>query len=82
VDLDERKTRVLDTRVPDSLDRHILFNTFDLVEDLVTESADIALSITGQGAILNLDAARDTPGGNARHEGGRWNCRGEAHGAS
>jgi hypothetical protein len=69
VDLEERKERVLHTRVPESLDRHIkrrarnlgmsvstvvrniLLNTFGLVEDLVTDSANIALSITGEEAI-------------------------------
>jgi hypothetical protein len=69
VDLEERKERVLHTRVPDSLDRHIkrrarnlgmsvstvvrnvLLNTFGLVEDIVTDSAKIAFSITGEEAI-------------------------------
>ena len=69
VDLEERKERVLHTRVPESLDRHIkrrarglgmsvstvvrnvLLSTFGLVEDIVTDSANIALSITGEEAI-------------------------------
>jgi hypothetical protein len=62
---DERKERVLHTRVPESLDRHlkhrarrlgmsvstvvrhVLLNTFGLVEDIVNDSADIALALTG-----------------------------------
>jgi hypothetical protein len=66
VDLDERKEKVLHTRVPDSLDRHIkrrarslgmsvstvvrnvLLTTFGLVEDIVNDSADIALAATGE----------------------------------
>ena len=62
----ERKERVLHTRVPDSLDRHIkrrarslgmsvstvvrhvLLNTFGLVEDIVSDSTDIALAVTGR----------------------------------
>jgi len=69
IDLDARKERVLHTRVPASLDRHIkqrarslgtsvstvvrnvLLNTFGLVESIVTDSANIALSITGEEAI-------------------------------
>jgi hypothetical protein len=68
----ERKERVLHTRVPDSLDRHIkrrarslgmsastvvrnvLLTTFGLVEDIVNDSADIALAATGH----RLDPAR------------------------
>lgn len=66
VDPEERKERILHTRVPESLDRHIkrrarslgmsvstvvrnvLLNTFGLVEDIVTDSTNIALAITGQ----------------------------------
>ena len=62
---DERKERVLHTRVPDSLDRqlkhrarrlgmsvstvvrHVLLNTFGLVEDIVTDSTNVALALTG-----------------------------------
>jgi hypothetical protein len=62
---DERKERVLHTRVPESLDRHlkdrarrlgmsvstvvrhVLLNTFGLVEDIVNDSADLALALTG-----------------------------------
>lgn len=65
IDLQERKERVLHTRVPDSLDRHIkrrarnlgmsvstvvrnvLLTTFGLVEDIVSDSTDIALAATG-----------------------------------
>jgi hypothetical protein len=65
VDPGARKERVLHTRVPDSLDRHIkrrarslgmsastvvrnvLLTTFGLVEDIVNDSADIALAVTG-----------------------------------
>lgn len=87
IDLHARKERVLHTRVPESLDRHIkrrarnlglsvstvlrhvLLNTFGLVEDIVTDSANIALSITQeegaptaadvlgwQEAVLNVNA--------------------------
>jgi hypothetical protein len=66
VDPGARKERVLHTRVPDSLDRHIkrrarslgmsastvvrnvLLTTFGLVEDIVNDSADIALAVTGK----------------------------------
>lgn len=66
VDLDERKERVLHTRVPDSLDRHlrrrarglgmsvstvvrnVLLNTFGLVEDIVNDSTNVALSLAGE----------------------------------
>jgi hypothetical protein len=87
----ERKARVLHTRVPESLDRHIkrraqslgmsastvvrnvLLTTFGLVEDIVTDSAAIALAITGQapretGARGRADgdaAAHDARGGGA-----------------
>lgn len=62
---DERKERVLHTRVPESLDRqlkrrarglgmsvstvvrHVLLNTFGLVEDIVADSTNVALAITG-----------------------------------
>jgi hypothetical protein len=64
-DRGERNERILHTRVPDSLDRHIkrrarslgmsastvvrnvLLTTFGLVEDIVNDSADIALAVTG-----------------------------------
>ena len=63
---DERKERVLHTRVPDSLDRHlkrrarglgmsvstvvrhVLLNTFGLVEDIVNDSTNIALALAGE----------------------------------
>jgi hypothetical protein len=81
VDLRERKERVLHTRVPESLDRHVkrraqnlgisvstvvrnvLLNTFGLVEDIVTDSANIALSIRGEETIPR--GARSHPGGTA-----------------
>ena len=65
---DERKERVLHTRVPESLDRHlkhrarrlgmsvstvvrhVLLNTFGLVEDIVNDSANVALALTGDAA--------------------------------
>jgi hypothetical protein len=68
-DLAERKEKVLHTRVPESLDRHIrsrarglglsvstvvrnvLLNTFGLVEDIVTDSTNIALAIAGESAV-------------------------------
>jgi hypothetical protein len=64
--LEERKERVLHTRVPQSLDnqlkrrarnlglsvstvvRHVLLNTFGLVEDIVTDSTNVALSVAGE----------------------------------
>ncbi len=76
VDLTERKERVLHTRVPDSLDRHIkrrarslgmsassivrnvLLTTFGLVEDIVTDSTDIALAATGQETPSRRERAR------------------------
>ena len=66
---DERKERVLHTRVPQSLDRHIkrraqslgmsvstvvrhiLANTFGLVDDIVADSTNIALTIAGEPAV-------------------------------
>jgi hypothetical protein len=75
VDPSERKERVLHTRVPESLDRHIkrrarrlgmsvstvvrnvLLNTFGLVEDIVTDSTNIALAITGQEGIPSGERA-------------------------
>lgn len=82
IDLDERKERVLHTRVPDSLDRHIkrrarslgmsvstvvrnvLLTTFGLVEDIVNDSTDIALAVTGQAiaAPRQRDRARGMSG--------------------
>jgi len=75
-DGDERKERVLHTRVPESLDRqlkrrartlgmsvstvvrHVLLNTFGLVEDIVTDSANIALAVSGQEAIPSPERSR------------------------
>ncbi len=80
VDLDERKERVLHTRVPESLDRHIkhrarrlgmsvstvvrnvLLTTFGLVEDIVNDSTDIALAITGQENVPTRSRSRSVPG--------------------
>lgn len=74
-DLHGRKERVLHTRVPESLDRHVkrrarnlglsvstvvrnvLLNTFGLVEDIVTDSANIALSIAGDGTAARTTSA-------------------------
>ena len=75
---DERKERVLHTRVPQSLERrlkdrarrlgmsvstvvrHVLLNTFGLVEDIVTDSTNVALALAGvlawQEAVLNRNA--------------------------
>jgi hypothetical protein len=76
MDLAARKERVLHTRVPESLDRHlkrrarhlgmsvstvvrnVLINTFGLVEDVVTDSANVALSIAGGEAIPPRHAPR------------------------
>jgi hypothetical protein len=67
-DVEQRKEKVLHTRIPESLDRRIkkrarnlgmsvstvvrnvLLHTFDLVEDIVTDSTNLALSIAGDGA--------------------------------
>jgi len=64
---DEKKAKVLHTRVPESLEnelktrarglglsvstlvRNILANTFGLVEDIVTDSANVARSARGEG---------------------------------
>src|SRR5437667_10042904 len=77
VDPAERKERILHTRVPDSLDRHIkrrarslgmsastvvrnvLLTTFGLVEDIVNDSTDIALEVTGQEAAPRRDRLRE-----------------------
>jgi hypothetical protein len=66
IDPDQRKERVLHTRVPESLDRHlksrarglglsvstvvrnVLLNTFGLVEDIVNDSTNIALALSGE----------------------------------
>jgi ribosomal protein L40E len=73
---DERKERVLHTRVPPSLDdqlkqrartlgmsvstivRHVLLNTFGLVEDIVTDSTNAALSLGGQEPLKPLGRDR------------------------
>ena len=74
-DADERKERVLHTRVPDSLDRqlkrrarrlgmsvstvvrHVLLNTFGLVDDIVADSTNVALALTSDPS----EAAPSTP---------------------
>jgi hypothetical protein len=78
VDVDERKERVLHTRVPESLDRHIksrarglglsvstvvrnvLLNTFGLVEDIVTDSTNLALAISGEEPVRTGSSRRRT----------------------
>jgi predicted DNA-binding protein len=73
-DAEERKERVLHTRLPPSLDdqlkdraralgmsvstivRHVLLNTFGLVEDVVADSANAALSLGGNEAASASDA--------------------------
>jgi len=73
---DERNERVLHTRVPQSLDRHlkrrartlgmsvstvvrhVLLNTFGLVEDIVTDGANVALSLAGGDGIARGTRAR------------------------
>ncbi len=73
---DERKERVLHTRVPPSLDdqlkqrarslgmsvstivRHVLLNTFGLVEDIVTDSTNAALALGGQDPVASLAVTR------------------------
>jgi hypothetical protein len=73
---DERKERVLHTRVPDSLDRqlkrrarslgmsvstivrHVLLNTFGLVEDIVSDGTNLAFAITGEEAAGRAEADR------------------------
>jgi hypothetical protein len=80
---EERKERVLHTRVPESLDRqlkrrarslgmsvstvvrHVLLNTFGLVEDIVTDSTNVALAVSGQETIPPPERKRPpmaTPG--------------------
>lgn len=69
LDANERKEKVLHTRVPESLERHlksrarglglsvstvvrnVLLNTFGLVEDIVTDSTNIALAIAGADSV-------------------------------
>jgi hypothetical protein len=75
-DQNERKERVLHTRVPPSLDdqlkqrarslgmsvstivRHVLLNTFGLVEDIVTDSTNAALAFGGQEPVAPRTALR------------------------
>lgn len=75
-DKDERKERVLHTRVSPSLDdqlkqrsrslgmsvstivRHVLLNTFGLVEDIVTDSTNAALALGGQDSVTPRGAPR------------------------
>jgi hypothetical protein len=77
VDLDERKQKILHTRVPESLDRHIkrrarslgmsvstvvrnvLLTTFGLVEDIVNDSTDIALAVTGHDTVGSRRRVRE-----------------------
>lgn len=86
----ERKERVLHTRVPDSLDRHIkrrarslgmsastvvrnvLLTTFGLVEDIVSDSTDIALAATGHAGPPRRDRARGGSGTQASGEVIAW----------
>jgi len=76
VEPDERKERVLHTRVSESLDRqlkqrasslgmsvstvvrHVLLNTFGLVEDIVTDSTNIALAVSGREVIPSPERKR------------------------
>jgi hypothetical protein len=89
VDLEERKERVLHTRVPDSLDRHIkrrarslgmsvstvvrnvLLTTFGLVEDIVNDSTDIALAVTGHEGVRSRGRTRG-PAASASPEPIAW----------
>ncbi len=77
LDATERKERVLHTRVPHSLERHlkqraqqlgmsvstvvrhVLLNTFGLVEDIVTDTTNVALSIAGATPASPRRAGRD-----------------------
>ena len=72
----ERNERVLHTRVPESLDRHlkhrarnlgmsvstvvrhVLLNTFGLVEDIVTDGTNVALSLAGRDVPARTGRAR------------------------
>jgi hypothetical protein len=90
VEPEERKERVLHTRVPESLDRqlrrrarslgmsvstvvrHVLLNTFGLVEDIVTDSANIALAVSGQEAIASPERRRAPMGAAAATEVLAW----------
>ena len=91
VDLDARKERVLHTRVPESLDRHlkrrarslgmsvstvvrhVLLNTFGLVEDIVTDSANLAMAMTGKEPPPSADRGRTrTAGGSSAADVLAW----------
>ena len=87
-DGDERKERVLHTRVPDSLDRqlkqrarrlgmsvstvvrHVLLNTFGLVDDIVADSTNVALALTGRDSAETAAGARARPAAAPAAEGG------------
>ena len=78
-DAAERKERVLHTRVPASLDRHlkhrarnlgmsvstvvrnVLLNTFGLVEDIVADGTNVALSLAGQPTLPRAGGAEPDP---------------------
>ena len=83
---EERKERVLHTRVPESLDRHlkhrarrlgmsvstvvrhVLLNTFGLVEDIVNDSTAVALALTGSAPEPPAPGGRPTRAAAARDE--------------
>ena len=87
---DERKERVLHTRVPDSLDKHlkrrartlgmsvstvvrnVLLTTFGLVEDIVSDGADIALAVTGQETAPSQPRGRAATGTTTSNEVVAW----------
>jgi hypothetical protein len=83
----ERKERVLHTRVPESLDRHlkhrarnlgmsvstvvrhVLLNTFGLVEDIVTDGTNVALSLAGRDVLARTARARGRDASEGEGEG-------------
>ncbi len=87
-DPNERKERVLHTRVPSALDdqlkqrarslgmsvstivRHVLLNTFGLVEDIVTDSTNAALALGGKEPVAPRASRRRAPGDDPESDGG------------
>jgi hypothetical protein len=82
-DREGRKERILHTRVPESLDRHIkrrarslgmsvstvvrnvLLNAFGLIDDIMTDTANMALSLKGEEPVPRGERARPRGGAEA-----------------